>query len=124
MAVSHIGVGVLKAAIIGVNLIAAAMLLVDPSVKVALIVATPAMITGIGTLALGFLTRRDAGRSLAKQTETHAIVEAVQRQTDGINTALTKRNADQRVELDDAKSRADRSEAASEATEAERTREK
>lgn len=114
----------------------------DPTIEVALIVALPGMIGVLGTIVFGFLNRRDirlaredaradAKASLAKQAETHAVAEAVLKQTDGINSKLfqknadlTKENVDQRVELDSTKTRADRSEAAADATELERTREK
>jgi hypothetical protein len=66
----------------------------DPTVKVALIVATPTTITGFGTLILGFLNRRDAKLIHANTAEIKASVN-------GNFTKLLNAKAAQSVELKD-----------------------
>jgi len=47
----------------------------DPTVKVALIMATPTTIVGLGTLILGFLTRRDQKKM---QTSIDGVYDKMQ----------------------------------------------
>src|ERR1035437_3763563 len=46
-----------KVATVVFTLIGAAIVAMDPTVKVAIIVAAPSMLTGIGTIILGFMNR-------------------------------------------------------------------
>jgi hypothetical protein len=64
MTVAH-----LKIATIAFSAMAAAAVALDPTVKVAIIMSVPATITGLGTLALGFLNRLDQKKSLVNQAE-------------------------------------------------------
>ena len=52
---------------VGALLVAGAALAMDPTIKVALIMSGPVTLIGIGTLTLGFLTRRDSKRMQDKQ---------------------------------------------------------
>lgn len=79
--------GGLKAVTWLFGLAAVAAFAIEPTVKVAIIVAIPSAITGIGTLVLGFLNRKDA-------KEIHAVVTKVETQTNNMNTELRQqRNA-------------------------------
>jgi hypothetical protein len=55
--------------------IAAAIVAMDPTVKVAMIVATPGMITGIGTIILALMNRKTQQEGLKIQIETKANVD-------------------------------------------------
>ena len=66
----------------------------DPTVKVAIIVAIPSAITGLGTLYLGIMNRRDA-----KDIRDH--VGDIKASVDGNFSRLLDEKATQRVQLVD-----------------------
>ena len=81
----HLSMLKIAAVILAVNAVTAVM---DPTVKVALIVAVPSLITGVGTLALGFLTRRDNKEMRAKQDNMQEDQSRLQTSMDGHFTKI------------------------------------
>lgn len=72
----------------------------DPTVKVAIIVAIPSAITGIGTLVLGWLNRKESKRQFDVLHGNMTIIK------ENVNGALTKLRAEkdiQATQLIDAK---------------------
>jgi hypothetical protein len=86
--------GVWKMATWVLSGIGAAIVVMDPTVKVALIVAVPLAVANCGTLLLGFLNRSDVKTSLANQEKMKASM-------DGHFSKLLAERAQQGVELVD-----------------------
>lgn len=74
------------------GLVGAVIWAVDPTIKVALIVSIPSMITGCGTLLLAFLNRSDAKKSLVAQ-------DSIRLSVDGINSRLEDKLAAKNIQL-------------------------
>ena len=91
---SHPHIFAMKIALWVTGVGAAAIVAMDPSVKVALIAIIPLTITSLGTLWMSWLTRRDARKSLVNQS-------AMKESMDGHFTALLAKSAQQGDELVD-----------------------
>ena len=84
MTIAHYGAA--KLILLGVyGVAAAAIVVINPTVEVALIVAVPGIITGMGTICLALLNRRDARKDAS---EMKAIQSKMQTSIDGHFTKL------------------------------------
>jgi hypothetical protein len=98
--------GALKITTVILSVAAAAIIALDPTIKVALIVATPGTITGILTFTLGILGRRDARElkmgqenmqssvdgKLSQLIETKEQLSHAQGRREGVEAAEVKGN--------------------------------
>src|ERR1022692_2647052 len=73
MSIAHYGAA--KLALVLYGAVAFAVIASDPSVRVALIVAVPGMITGIGTIILALLNRKDAREIRTSQSEMKTSID-------------------------------------------------
>ena len=99
--IGWIHIGWLRALAIVISLSGAVVIASDASVKVALIVAIPSTLVGIGTLILGFLNRADTQRSLAHQVILKTDMDEVKKHTNGMLTQLTNEKSAMRERLID-----------------------